>query len=258
MVSVAVAQECFAAALFDPLAQVPATVRASTRRRADRGFAVYRNNVIVSLINALAARFPVVRRLAGEDSFRRAARLYIAKAPPRSPVLLLYGETFPRLLRTLGREASIDYLADVGELEFARGRAYHAADAVPLGADAFAALAPAQLDGLQVELHPSVSLLKSRFPIVSAWEANQTDEQGPIERWRAEAALVARPFQDVEVRRLPPGGHAFLDALGHGATLAAAAEAAVADCVDFDLAENLQILIAANVVIRFVTAQSGI
>jgi len=171
--------------------------------------------------------------------------------PPRSPILLLYGETFPRFLRTLGPEASIDYLADIGELEMARGRAYHAADAVALGREAFAALAPGQLDSLCVELHPSVSLLTSRFPIVSVWEANQTEEEGPIERWRAEAALVARPFQDVEIWRLPPGGHAFLQALSDGANLATAAEAAMAKAADFDLAENLGILITANIVIRF-------
>src|SRR5215207_4695040 len=120
MTALAMTQERFAAALFDPSVPLPAAICASSRRRAVRGFAVYRNKVLVSLINALAARFPVVRRLAGEDSFRRAARRYIATTPPRSPVRLLYGETFPAFLRTLGTEASIHYLADVGELEVAR------------------------------------------------------------------------------------------------------------------------------------------
>ena len=44
----------------------------------------------------------------------------------------------------------------------------------------------------------------TRFDI---WENNQSDdENGMIDRWRAEAALVARPLLEVEVRRLLPGG----------------------------------------------------
>ena len=70
-----------------------------------------------------------------------------------------------------------------------------------------------------------------------------------IERWRAEEALVARPFAEVEVRRLPPGGHAFIDALSQGQTIAAAIKAGVAAAPDFDSGANLAFLIGANVVV---------
>ena len=75
-------------------------------------------------------------------------------------------------------------------------------------------------------LHPSVYLVQSRFPIVTIWESNQSMASGMIDRWSAEAALVARPFLEVEVRRLPPGGYAFLRALSEGQTVATA----VRDC----------------------------
>jgi len=58
-------------------------------------------------------------------------------------------------------------------------------------------------------------------PIVTIWENNRTnDHNGMIERWGAEAALVARPFLEVEVRRLPSGGYAFLHAVSKGQTVA--------------------------------------
>jgi hypothetical protein len=70
-------------------------------------------------------------------------------------------------------------------------------------------------------------LVQSRFPIVTIWENNRNnDGDGMIERWIAEAAVVARPFLKVEVRRLPSGGYAFLSALTQGKTVATALEIA--------------------------------
>jgi hypothetical protein len=43
----------------------------------------------------------------------------------------------------------------------------------------------------------------------------------------------------VEVRRLPPGGAAFLAALADGRNLATAVETATRDAADFDLSVNL-------------------
>ena len=73
-------------------------------------------------------------------------------------------------------------------------------------------------------------------------------ELAPIENWRGEDALVARPDLDVEVRALPPGGAAFLLALAAGRPLGDAAEAALADDPDFDLTGNLAGLIGSGLV----------
>jgi hypothetical protein len=243
-------QQDFTAALLDPEAPLPAAVRAGLSARTQRGFAVYRNNVATSLIEAVALRYPVVRRLTGDDAFRGVAHQFVRSEPPRSPVLLHYGEAFPRFLRSLGPEPSIAYVADIAELEMQRGRAYHAADAEPVGHEAFASLSPEQLKSLRVSLHPSVALVRSRFPIVTIWRANQRDDGGPcIRQWAAESALVARPFLDVEVWRLPPGGFAFVDALTNRETLAAAAEAGMAEALEFDIAANLALLIEVNIVV---------
>jgi hypothetical protein len=55
-------------------------------------------------------------------------------------------------------------------------------------------------------LHPSMMLLRSKFPLVSAWEANQPGADAPIRCWKGEDAMVARPYHDVKVTRLPDGG----------------------------------------------------
>jgi hypothetical protein len=243
-------QRAFTTALFDPVAAAPAVLRDAASVRAASAFAVYRNNVAAGLINVLTGRFPVIVRLIGEDAFRGLALRFIALYPPRSPVLMSYGDGFPDFLRCLTETSMADYLADIARLEVARGHAYHAADAEPVAPERFAALTAEQLPALQVLLHPSLTLLRSRFPFVSAWEVNQPGADQAIRCWKGEDAAVFRPRYEVQVMRLTNGGFAFLSALAHGATLASAIESAVRDAAGFDLAANLAMLAGSGVAVE--------
>jgi Putative DNA-binding domain len=249
-IGLARSQRAFTAALFDPAAAVPAFLRNATSPRAASAFGVYRNNVASSLINVLTARFPVILRLIGDDAFRGLALRFITLYPPRSPVLMGYGDGFAEFLRCLSVTAMAEYLADIARLEVARGHAYHAVDAEPVAPECFAALTPAELPALQVLLHPSLTLLRSRFPVVSAWEVNQVGAEQVIRCWKGEDAAVFRPCYEVQVIRLAEGGFAFLSALADGATLASAIEAAVGDNAAFDLAANLAMLAGSGVAVE--------
>jgi hypothetical protein len=230
---------------FEPGALAPISVRSALRRRADSALAA-------RPIDILVACFPIIRRLVGDESFRAMAYRFVASEPPRSSSLLGYGETFPRFLRSLGKSASIEYVADIAELELARGKAYHAPAALPVDAQAVAAAWVERRGDVRVVLHPSAFLVASRFPIVTIWSNNQSEgEPATIDRWRAESALVARPFHEVEVRRLPRGGHAFLSALVEGHTIAMAIEAGRSVTPDFDIAANLDSFSEANIVVGF-------
>src|SRR5262252_3900024 len=143
-------QDAFATALLDRTLPVPRSLSGSARRRADRRFAVYRNNVAVGLVSALAARFPVVKRLVGDEFFRAMAHAYASVELPRSPLMMYYGETFPVFIEEFAPAAPIPYLADIARIEMARGLAYHAADATPLDPRAFAAVPTDQLASLRM------------------------------------------------------------------------------------------------------------
>jgi hypothetical protein len=236
------------AILFDD-APIPASVRAASGPAHASRFGVYRNNVVAGLINAVAARYPVVRKLLWDDAFNRVAHLYVTSEPPHSPVMLEYGDSFPQFLRNIGQSAASDYLADVAELEAARTRAYHAADATPLPRGAFAALAPEDLPDLRLTLHPSLALLKWRFPVVSIWQANRQDNDNAVSVWRPECALIARPHGQVEVRAISAGAYAFLAALAEGRTIGSAIARGMANVPCFDLAECFEALISAEVAI---------
>src|ERR1700761_6440835 len=88
----------FRAALDDPSAATPAMTRGRMGAPDARRFAVYRNNVAVGLIGALEARYPVSRRIAGEDLFRAMARAFVRANRPRSPVMIAYGGEFPEFV----------------------------------------------------------------------------------------------------------------------------------------------------------------
>ncbi|MGD1877841.1 MAG: DUF2063 domain-containing protein [Kiloniellaceae bacterium] len=247
-------QAGFAAALADPGLPAPAGVGRHGPLAQSRRFDVYRNNRMVGLIEALETTFPVVRRLVGADFFKAAARIYIHRAPPRSPVLLLYGQGFGGFLDAFAPADGVPYLGDVARLEWARLNAYHAADAEPLSIACLAGLPQDLLPGLRFTLHPSLQLLRSRYPAASLWAV--TSGGGPdvdVDMTRAEDVAVLRPMLSVEVRVLPPAGYGFLAALAAGESLGAAAEAALAECADFDLASHLQGLfqLGAVAAIRF-------
>jgi hypothetical protein len=193
-------------------------------------------------IELLAARYPVIRRLVGELSFRVVARRFIRSHPP-SGVPSSFGDNFAHFIRSLGNAACIEYVADIAELEMLQHKARYAQHVRPLAALALSSLQAERLSGMRVVLHPSVYLVQSSFPIVTAWENHQTgDGDGMIERWVAEAAIVARPFLKVEVRRLPPGGYAFLRAISEGKTVATAARIATETTPSFDIVSNLKLI----------------
>ena len=246
-------QDDFADALFSTTAPVPACIKGATIRRADRRFAVYRNNVAVSLIEALAGRFPVVKRLVGDEFFSAMAKAYVLREPPFSPLLIHYGETFPAFIAEFEPARPLPYLSDVARLEYARGRAYHAADAEPLSAQAFANLPEEKIGATRVTLHPSVGILASAYPVLSIWEANQADTVVPVEQWQSEAALVARPFLEVRAIRLGAGIDTFLRALQSGGSIAEAAELASIAAPGFDAADGLAALIGQNLAVELAT-----
>ncbi|BAN48848.1 DUF2063 domain-containing protein [Metapseudomonas resinovorans] len=249
----------FAKALLDPQMPCPPGLRAWNGSDPARRFAVYRNNVLASLGNALGETFPVVRQLVGEDFFASMARLFLQASPPRSPVLAFYGEGFAKFIAAFPAAASLPYLADVARLELAQVHAYHAADLPPLESASLAtALAdPELLPGMCFQLHPSMAVVSSDHAIASLWAAHQgLLELAEVDTRQAECALVLRNGLEVEVSRIGPSDCAFIQALAAGSPLGSAVGAALAIDNDFNLASTLARLLAGGAITRF-TLHSG-
>jgi hypothetical protein len=252
-------QAAFADALLHPAAGCPPGLRAHNGSDPQVRFNVHRNNVVTSLVSALADGFPVTRQLVGEAFFNAMAQCYVVAQPPVSPLLGEHADGFAAFIAAFAPAAGLPYRADVARLERARVRAFHAADAEPLAPDAIAArLAdPAALARAGVELHPSVELLQSDHAVVSLWAAHQG--HGAIEQvnpFVPEAALVLREDDDAVVLRVPLAAARFLRRLAEGASLADAAaagagHAAAAPDAPFDLAASLALLIGHRAIIAW-------
>ncbi|MCC2111052.1 MAG: putative DNA-binding domain-containing protein [Hyphomicrobiales bacterium] len=247
-------QSAFAAALRHADAPMPDAIAAHYPDPPRRRFNVYRNNVVVSLVEAMIDAYPVVLRLVGEDFFRATARVFVLGHPPASPVLLGYGAGFAEFVESFPPAAKLPYLADVARLEWAWLAAYHAAEAEPVDIAVLAGIPETELSDTAFDLHPSLGLVTSSHPIVSIFAANRRDETvGPIDLSIGEDALVIRPAAKVVVRHLPDGGHAFIDALREGKALGEAAEIGIAASFAFDLSANLRGLFEAGAVVGLKT-----
>jgi hypothetical protein len=242
----AVDLEAFATALQDPDGRPPPGLKTWNGSDPAVRFAVYRNNVVVSLVAALADSFPITRELVGAAFFEAMARRFIAIEPPRSPVLTEYGDGFPDFIAAFEPATSVPYLPDLSRLELARIRAYHAAEAEALGAADLGEYlaAPQRLPETRLTLHPSVSVLESRHAICSLWAAHQgTVPIEGIDPSRQETALVLREGDDVLVLPIQAGIGRFLLALTSGATLGEATTVARTREARFDLTTALVLLI---------------
>jgi Putative DNA-binding domain len=232
-------QSAFAAALLDPEAAVPDGVVDPYGAPAPKRFSVYRNNVASSLVRALEAAFPTVRKLVGEEFFSAMAGAFCLAHPPRSRMLVLYGDELPGWLESFPPVAHLGYLPDVARLDQAMRESYHAADSDPLPEAEFQRLLGEDIGRMRLALAPSLRLVPSRWPIVSVWAANH--EGGAAPRPMAEDAIILRPEFDPRPQALPPGGRRFVSALLAGQQLADAVEIAGPE-LDLPVALGLLIL----------------
>ena len=211
-----------------PARATPAIVAGPRGKAAVKRYNVYRNNVTVSLIDALAAIYPAVQRITGVDFFRAMARFHVRATPPTSPLLFEYGRDFPAFIEHYEYARAMPWLADTARIERAWLDAYHAADAEPLSADALAAVPARRLADVVFIAHPATRIVRSRFSAVTIFAANRSDGAGrPIDAASPEDALITRPDLDVVVRHLPPGGAVFLTSLMSGQSLGEAAASAL-------------------------------
>lgn len=245
-------QTGFALPLLRPELPIPCGLKTWNNSDPAVRYAVYRNNVTVSLIDALASTFSVVKQLVGEVFFHAMARLFVQEHPPQSRVMALYGDGFAEFIENFAPAASVPYLADVARLEMAYVFAFHAGDATTQDTTQLQALlaAPMQLEKLKFSLHPSVHILRAPYAIVSIWAAHQTGVE-PL-GWDASVAqnaLVFRHQQSVHIQSISDEQAFFMISLLNGETLLKAADQAAARNPAFDLQGILVLLLGRQLLI---------
>ncbi len=214
-----VTQTAFRKGLLDPSLPAPKGLQNPDGAPATKRFDVYRNNVAVSLVDAMVAAFPVIHKLVGDEFFRATAGVYIRKFPPSSPLMMYYGEHLPQFLKRFEPTKNHRYLPDVARVELAIRQAYHAADSTPIDGQALAAIAPDDLMALRLSIAPAVQIVSSEdYPIHAIYMANTRDD-APKPQPGAESVLITRPGFDPMIHKINTKDAACIKALQDGKSL---------------------------------------
>lgn len=251
-------QQLFADALADDGLTAQALAQFKSEHSEHR-FALYRGNQSASWHKTLAAAYPVVLALVGEEFFGGLARAYGRAQPSDNPDLNHFGARFAAFLRDFPHVAELPYLPDLAALEWALHRAHYAPAAHGLSAAQLAAIAPDEIEQTSFRLHPAVQLLASSWAVAPLWLAHQPDSgvAFPAQMQAPSHALVARPQWQPLLLPLDAAGHAALQVLAQGGTFGAALDAAFELDEAFDVGAALRQWLAQSVLVESLVALEG-
>jgi hypothetical protein len=217
----------FAAALCDADAALPAFIRAPAAASLADRFAVYRNNVHVSLVDSLAHSFPIAHAHVGDEFFRAMAREYVQDHKPQSPLLTFYGKDFPDFIAAFEPAHALPWLPDLARLEQAWSDCWAAADMPALPITTLRSLGAEELAQSRLIAHPAARLVRSAWPVADLWQAHQCAQPDLTTlEWRPQNVLLTRPHAQVLLHPMDDTAATFTAALLEGATIETAAASA--------------------------------
>lgn len=236
-------QDAFAAALHGAGESTLAAITAQP------GFAVFRNTVMKACIDALAANYPCVRRLVGDEWFNAAAGVYARTHPAHTPILMHYGADFAHFLADFEPAAELPYLPGVAKLDRFWIEAHAASDEPVLEASMLASTDGDAIGALRFRPHAAARWAWfAEMPVVTIWSRNrfeETPDLGDV-AWKGEGVLLTRPDASVQAIVLDRAGCAFLDACGAGQSAQAAVGCALEADSNIDLTDLMARLLVSG------------
>lgn len=183
---------------------------------------VYQSSILGIQTDALAAVYPVLEKLVGEEFFLAMGKAYLRKYYSPSGDLHNLGGQMAEFLQDFEPVKDLPYLPDVALLEWVWHRIFHAADESDLDINRLTEI-PAEAHGLLVfHLRNGARLLSSAYPVHHIWQVNQDDYAGDDRVDLDEGdvwLLVTRNDYEIEIHELDGIQWQFLQMIQHGFTL---------------------------------------
>ncbi len=222
--------------------------------RPEQRLAIYRNNTVLGLTQALRDVYPVIARLVGKSFFNRLGAGYLRQFPPATGCLQTFGEHFPEFLAAVPEATGLPYLADTARLEWHRHQVYCESDQEGIDASSLTDVSPDSYGRLRFELHPCVRLLHSAYPVLRIWQSNQPERTGEDAIDLDEGGcslLIHRSGWEIEMMPLANNDYRFLLGLKDGLTLEEAAAKVMDDDPEFDLAALLRLCLSCSLMSKY-------
>ena len=237
-------QDAFTRALLRPDLPTPSDIIAPAHDSATRRFAVYRNNVIASLSDALETAFPAIRALLGDTNFRNIAGVYCRAHPPTLPIMQQFGADFGVFLDGFEPVKRFPYLPDIAKIEIALRQAYHAPDTSGDAAITLGTYTPDQIARARFTFAPAVQLIDSAYAIYDIW--NKAHDPNYEITHQGQSIVILRPEFDPFPHLLSHAEHLFLRLMMDQSNLGDATERAHQHDPHFDPSQILQTLLTNN------------
>lgn len=220
---------------------------------------IYRNNVNISLREALSAVYPVVNLLVGDEFFKSMAYKYIKLHPSLSGNLHDFGKHFSEFIKDFSPARELVYLPDIAKLEWAYHSIFHAANSPTFDIEKLQQVSTTDYGELFFKLSPACTLIDSQYPILRIWKTNKVliddpDSQPPEPISLDEGGdliLVLRKDLDIEFHQLSACEFSFLKALQQGENFFSACDAASRAHPDCDVGKLFHKFILSQTIVDF-------
>jgi len=213
-------QEDFQEYLLRGTRAIEVDVVGSARVPVDTRLGIYAGAYGSRLIDALAASYPALAALLGEEDFRSLGAAYVRAHDSRFFNIRHYGAELEAFLGAWPETAEVALLGELARWEWTLCAVFDAADAEPLTAAALAGIAPADWAALRFGFHPSVHRLALAWNAPQLWQALTDGEERPELRVAAAPVewLLWRQHLTSYFRSLEPPEAAALDTACAGGT----------------------------------------
>lgn len=208
--SLAELQRRFQTYVLNPNSNPPAVLRGDGRDSGAQRAEVYAEAYRLRLVEALAADYPALQALLGEDDFAELGRIYAEAHPSRDASIRWFGRHLGRFLQDDLEYRERPDLAELAAFEWALSEAFDAAETPAVSPEELAALPAARWPDLRLRFHPALRRVEFRFNTPEVWRAlNRQGSPPPFEAldspqawivWRSDLKLFFRSLDASEAQ----------------------------------------------------------
>lgn len=159
-------QESFQAFLLHKAAGIETLVAGED---AAQRLAIYADAYRLRLEEALGANYPKLRRILGDEVFRRLGLGYLREFPSRDPNIRWFGSSLAGFLDTAPPWSGQPVLAEMARFEWTLTEVFDAPDAPLVGPETIAGIPAGDWPGLRFVPHPSARRLDLEWTVPQLW-----------------------------------------------------------------------------------------